>query len=229
MLVLAQVSSMKTSRRGSRRPWYFFHCARRRAISGRRCSLGRTVFFKAQSLGMDEVPDRSVVDLRAALGKLGLKAAQGNMLAPAEPLQKPCSVRPKQRRSRPTDTPARSSAPRCPVALRPLHHAGHADVQNGSNRTNALAGHDARHSSFAKIKRIGLRHKMLASTPASILNQKYKALGIRLRFNPRSCRSRINSIRPCVSSTSRGLSPSCPCLGRIIVRARLDARHRCPQ
>ena len=40
MLVLVQVSSMNTRRDGSIRPWYFTHCARRRATSGR-VPLGR--------------------------------------------------------------------------------------------------------------------------------------------------------------------------------------------
>src|SRR3954468_223029 len=39
MLVLAQVSSIKTRRLASSRPWYFFHRSRRRAMSGRSCSL----------------------------------------------------------------------------------------------------------------------------------------------------------------------------------------------
>ena len=46
LLVLAQVSSMKTRRAGSSRPWYFFHCARRRSTSGRSCSVACRLFFK---------------------------------------------------------------------------------------------------------------------------------------------------------------------------------------
>src|SRR5262245_63771639 len=63
MLVLAQVSSMKTRRVGSIRPWYFFHCARRRATSGRSCSLACRLFFEADALVLEEVPDRVVADL----------------------------------------------------------------------------------------------------------------------------------------------------------------------
>src|ERR1700730_657509 len=46
ILVLAQVSSMNTRRLGSSRPWYFFHGARRRAMSARSCSLACRLFFQ---------------------------------------------------------------------------------------------------------------------------------------------------------------------------------------
>lgn len=46
MLVLAQVSSMNTRRRGSMRSWDFFHHTRRRAMSGRSCSSANTDFLR---------------------------------------------------------------------------------------------------------------------------------------------------------------------------------------
>src|SRR5258706_12196634 len=55
------------------------HCARRRATSGRSRSLATTVFFEAQLLGMDEVPDRPIIDLEAALGEFGDQPAQGEV------------------------------------------------------------------------------------------------------------------------------------------------------
>src|SRR5712692_8519648 len=77
MLVLVQVSSMKTRRTGSIRLWRAVHCARRRATSGRSCSLASTVFFEAQPLGVDEVPDRAIIDLETPRGELDHKPAQG--------------------------------------------------------------------------------------------------------------------------------------------------------
>jgi hypothetical protein len=41
-----------------------------------------TVFFKAELLGVNEVPHRPVVDLEAALGKLGRQAAQSKLSFP---------------------------------------------------------------------------------------------------------------------------------------------------
>src|SRR5260221_5278356 len=55
------------------------HCARRCATSGRSRSLATTVFFEAQLLGVDEVPDRPIIDLEVALGEFGYKPAQGEI------------------------------------------------------------------------------------------------------------------------------------------------------
>ena len=41
-----------------------------------------TVFFKAELLGVNKVPHRSIVDLEAALGKFGPKPAQGELSVP---------------------------------------------------------------------------------------------------------------------------------------------------
>src|SRR2546421_11527838 len=79
MLVLAQVSSMKTRREGSSRPWYFFHCARRLATSGRSCSLACRLFFEADAFVLEEVPDRKVADFDAPLCQLGYQRPQGDI------------------------------------------------------------------------------------------------------------------------------------------------------
>src|SRR5258708_20498591 len=50
--------------------------ARRCATSGRSRSLATTVFFEAQLLGVDEVPDCPIIDLQPALGEFGDKPAQ---------------------------------------------------------------------------------------------------------------------------------------------------------
>src|SRR5215218_447025 len=50
MLVLAHVSSIKTSRLASSRPWYFCHRSRRRAMSARSCSLACRLFFERDAV-----------------------------------------------------------------------------------------------------------------------------------------------------------------------------------
>ena len=67
MLVLAQVSSMKTSRAGSSRPWCVFQRNRLRATSGRSCSVANSVFFEAHALvrARSARPSRSWSSLRA--------------------------------------------------------------------------------------------------------------------------------------------------------------------
>src|SRR3978361_220520 len=79
MLVRVQVSSMKTRRSGSMRLWYLHHCASRRAAWGRSRYLPTTVFCEAQLLGVNEVPDRPIIDLEATLGEFGYKPAQGEV------------------------------------------------------------------------------------------------------------------------------------------------------
>src|SRR5229473_7703730 len=88
MLVLVQVSSMKTRRSGAILFWYLAHCTRRRATPGRSRSPATTVFFEAQLLGVHEAPDRSVINLETALGKFDHQPAQGEVLL-LRPFQQP--------------------------------------------------------------------------------------------------------------------------------------------
>src|SRR5262249_12690761 len=65
-------------------------------MSGRSRSLATTLFFETQLLGMDEVPHRSVVDLKAPLGKLADQPAQREVSF-LDPAKKPSPVRPRNR------------------------------------------------------------------------------------------------------------------------------------
>src|SRR5262252_1062348 len=88
-LVLAQVSSMNTRRLGSSRPWYFFHWARRRAMSARCCSLAYRLFFKTDPFVLKEAPHCAVARRCAALGQFGHHCAQGQIRLLGEPRQQP--------------------------------------------------------------------------------------------------------------------------------------------
>ena len=68
MLVLTQVSSMKTSRVGAILSWCAFQRCRLRAISGLFCSAGRIVFFEAQAFGVNKNPNSARIGLDAARG-----------------------------------------------------------------------------------------------------------------------------------------------------------------
>jgi len=59
---------------------------------------------------------------------------------------------------------------RRPEPLRPLHHAGDAQLEGRRDRSAALTRRNRRHNALAKIKGISSGHPMLASNPASILN-----------------------------------------------------------
>src|SRR5271165_7567569 len=60
-------------------------------MSGRSRSLATTLFFEAQLLRMDEVPDRAIIDLEATLGKLSDQPPYREVLL-LHPLQKPLAV-----------------------------------------------------------------------------------------------------------------------------------------
>src|SRR5215831_5640674 len=88
MFVFVHVSSMNTRRLGSIPLWRFVHWARRRATSGRSRSLATTVFFEAELPGVNEIPHRPIIDLKAAPGEFGHQSAQAEGAVPDPPRQK---------------------------------------------------------------------------------------------------------------------------------------------
>src|SRR3954470_21218706 len=151
MSVRVQVSSMKTSRSASTRPWYFVHWARRRATSGRSRSPATTLFFEAELLGMHEVPHRVIVDLQAATGKLGNEPAYGEV-AVLDPLRQPDRLVSRNRLRLVTAHLARSNAA---GLIDPLHPADRCADRNSKLLGSLIAGHSAlnrRHHALAKNK-----------------------------------------------------------------------------
>src|SRR5262245_18440165 len=100
-------------------------------MSGRSRSLATTLFFETQLLGMDEVPHRSVVDIKAPLGKLADQPAQheGSFLDPAK---KPNPVRSRDR-----------------LRLVPAHLAG----PNATGLTRPTNPSDRRAGTYPKLRR----------------------------------------------------------------------------
>ncbi|MGC2222746.1 MAG: hypothetical protein WA624_10455, partial [Methylocella sp.] len=95
-------------------------------------------FIEDQPLGVDEVPDRPVIDPDAALSQFGLKAAQREVAAVPHARKKPVAVRRQQPWSI-TMHRAGGRAARRAKALRPLNNACRAHSQNRRNGPNALA------------------------------------------------------------------------------------------
>src|SRR5680860_1528040 len=79
MLVLIQVSSMKTSLRGSSCPMKPFQRRRLRATSARLCSMANSVFFEAEALALKEMPHRIVRDKNISCAQPTLQAMQRQM------------------------------------------------------------------------------------------------------------------------------------------------------
>src|SRR3984957_3293668 len=75
--------------------------------------------------------------------------------------------------------------------LRPLHHTGHADLKCRRHRPAALTRRYRSNTAHAQVKGIASAHQILASPPASILNQNYRDLGIPNRFRPKRSCSRL--------------------------------------
>src|SRR5438067_9697884 len=125
MLVLAQVSSMKTSREGSSRPWYFFHCARRLATSGRSCSLACRLFFEADPFVLEKMPNREVTHFEPALGQFRGQRPKRNVGLLGELAQQPVTSAGQCIRETAANLVGRRAC-RFAKRLRPLHYAGRA-------------------------------------------------------------------------------------------------------
>src|SRR5229473_2578359 len=89
MAVLVPVSSMNTSRAGSRSGCAAIQAARAAATSGRSCSLACTIFFEADVLGGEEPPYRAIADMLAARGKFGADLLQRQVGNRGNPFQQP--------------------------------------------------------------------------------------------------------------------------------------------
>src|SRR3974377_2257952 len=180
MLVFVHVSSMNTRRLGSIRLWRFVHWARRRATSGRSRSLATTAFFEAELLGVNEFPDRSIIDLEAALRQFGHQSAQGEDAVPDAPRQKR-RVLARDRLGLAPAHLARRAAAGLPNPPHPIDHRAWRDPEARRRlmpRQPLLQ--NRRHRALAKIHRIRFCHPMRASIPASTVNQNDADSGIPL-------------------------------------------------
>ena len=79
MLVEAQVSSMNTSRSGSRSSCPSNQASRRLRTSGRSCSAACAVFFTRDPVPAAKAPERTDTDLRPLLGQARLQLRQGDV------------------------------------------------------------------------------------------------------------------------------------------------------
>jgi hypothetical protein len=89
MFVFAQVSSMKIRRVAQTLPCRSCHCSRRRATSGRSCSLARRLFFKAEPGVIQEVPDPVVAHIHTTCIQFRQQFAAGDVRLLRHPLTDP--------------------------------------------------------------------------------------------------------------------------------------------
>src|SRR6266542_1043330 len=79
------------------------------------------LFFEAQLLAMDEVPDRAIIDFETAVGQFGDKPAQGEVAFP-DPLQQPGTMRAGDRLALMPAHLARPNAASLPEPPHPNNH-----------------------------------------------------------------------------------------------------------
>ena len=120
---------------------------------------------------MDEVPHRTIIDLKATLGELGDEPAYGEVF-PIDPLQKPDVVLTTNCFWLTPAHLARRNTAGLTEASNPSNHRIDAHPKlRGSSASRRPTLLNRRNHPLTKISRIRSAHHMLASTPASILNQ----------------------------------------------------------
>jgi len=128
MFVDAQVSSMKTSFRGSRVGWFSRHAARAAATSGRFCSAAQSVFFIADPQALQKPTDRRLPDLDASLAQRLLQFEQGRARRLLDELTHESLMRGELRLPVAAEIPRTESSRRLKT-LHQLDHEAHADVE----------------------------------------------------------------------------------------------------
>ena len=175
---------MKTRRLGSIRPWYFFHCARRRATSGRSCSAACRLFFERQLFGPKEVPDRLA-------GSPGCRGPQAHFGPPAaSDLAAPTPVP----AARPAHPPAAMAGSASPSARPPgsPSAACAATISPRSQHSPRTAEPSPGSSDHPQPRQLPDREdqenrvvtSMLASYPSQHLESHFTPPGNPLRFRP---------------------------------------------
>ncbi len=156
---------------------------------------GVQAFFEGESLGRQKRPHRAVAHLDPALGQLDTNRPQGKIRRRCYPSQQPISLRQQHR------TTSRAMRPWGYAAvgfeqLRPPHHAGYTDIKRSGCLSAAMTTPRHGHDTFAEVRRVGSRHQLLASDPASSLNHILAENRIPIRFRQRRSRSRCLVVSP---------------------------------
>ena len=157
MLVLAPVSSMKTSRSGFSQVCQLRHSRRLAATSARSCSAARWLFFIAVAERLERGVDRLKRDPDTVLGQASLELGERDVRLPRHHLVQPLLAAPKKPLLLAADLAGRV-ATRLSPAPRQLDRARGTDIEAPrrlARRRPRLHGLDDTHT---KIKRITIPH-----------------------------------------------------------------------
>jgi hypothetical protein len=181
MLVLIQVSSMKTSLLGSRLASRAFQRLGRRAISGRACSRANRVFFIAQAFAPRELPHRIVRDADTARGQFLFQSVQGEVRRFLEPLLDEIAMG-QQHRLAVAAHFAWGYRARRPVALHQLHNARDRNIKASRRLPGAGPALNRCNHALTQIVRKGTRRRCWPP-PSQHLESLFAEKGNPLRFS----------------------------------------------
>jgi hypothetical protein len=177
MLVLIQVSSMKTSRRGSSPACQGSPALTPARDVGAGLLKSEQGFFEPQSLALHELPNRIVQDHDAACCQFVLQPVQRQVGRLSDPLHDEGAMRLKHPLAMPAYLARRDRAGRT-MALRPFHNRRHGNAEPCRDRPAALPRQNRRNYPLAKIDGQRSGYPMLASSPGSIFNHNFNQTGI---------------------------------------------------
>ena len=126
-------------------------------MSGRSCSAGRSVFFEAQPLGVNERPYRPHIGLDPARSQLCSQIPQSKWSG-ANAFAQPVGIGAGQNPLLVTADLAGREPSGLPPQILPLRYTGRTDLKRFCNRTNRFARISPRQREFSKIFRIRSRH-----------------------------------------------------------------------
>src|SRR3954462_8939899 len=171
MLVEAQVSSMNTSRSGSRCSWPSNQAPRRLRTSGRSCSAACAVFFTRDPVPAAKAPERTDTDLRPLLGQARLQLGQGDVGNLGQRRVDQIGMRLGSTREPITPLRLWPGIAASPALGLPADRAGRAHAKPGSGLTAGQARVDGGQNTRAKVRGQRLGHTGRPPWPAATLNQ----------------------------------------------------------
>ena len=186
ILLLAQVSSMKTKPLRGDAILILLSTGRQPRHVGASRSPATTLFFEAEFLGMDAVPHRAVVDLQAAPGEVATSPRKVKSPSLIRCITRP--VRPRNRLRLLTTHLPGATLPVCAQPLHPVNRGADRDPKLFRGPVTRHARLNRRNNPLPKINRIRFAHPCRPPIPASMVNQKSAYLGIPNRFKLNSSR-----------------------------------------
>ncbi len=169
---------MKTRRSTGKRGWMRRHHRRRRATSGRSCSLAWSVFFEADPFALEKAPQRVARDDGATrFGQFVEQSVQGEIRLLSDARKQPIALLLEKVRTLAAHRLCRWASGEA-LSLGPLHHCRWDDVVQLRGLVAAHPARHLRHNTLTQVERVGSSNACWPPLPACSLNQIATDLGI---------------------------------------------------